>query len=86
MSSSAVAPDRRSVLNLGAFDVVLALDVIEHLVDPAAALRELAARLAPGGLLVLTTPRWDSLAARLFRGRWRAIFPAHLFYFTARSL
>ena len=39
----------------GAFDVVLCTQVIEHLLDPAAGVRELARVLRPGGTLVLTT-------------------------------
>ncbi len=38
------------------FDVVVALDVIEHLEDDLAAVREATRVLAPGGLLVLTVP------------------------------
>jgi GT2 family glycosyltransferase/2-polyprenyl-3-methyl-5-hydroxy-6-metoxy-1,4-benzoquinol methylase/spore maturation protein CgeB/Tfp pilus assembly protein PilF len=36
------------------FDVITCLDVIEHLPDPEAAVRQLISRLRPGGLLVLT--------------------------------
>ena len=73
-------------LNLGTFDVVAALDVIEHVSDPRSFLIQLSAMLRPGGLLVLTLPRWDSLVARLWRKHWRLIFSAHLFYFTSRAL
>lgn len=40
----------------GFAEVVCLFDVIEHLPDPVAALRECRRVLAPGGLLVLTTP------------------------------
>ena len=42
-------------------DVVLALDVIEHLDDDAAGLRECTRVLRPGGLLVVTVPALPSL-------------------------
>ena len=40
----------------GSFDLVLAYNVIEHLPDPAHALREIARVLAPGGLFMFKTP------------------------------
>lgn len=43
------------------FDVVLALDVLEHLDDDAAGLREAARLLKSGGLLLVTVPAFQSL-------------------------
>jgi SAM-dependent methyltransferase len=45
----------------GAFDAVLALDVLEHLDDDAGGLREAARMVKPGGLLLVTVPALPSL-------------------------
>ena len=39
----------------GPFDVVLNMEVIEHVADPAAYLRDTARLIAPGGLMILAT-------------------------------
>lgn len=44
----------------GAFDVVVTLETIEHVLDPDGLLQEARRVLAPGGALILSTPRLDS--------------------------
>jgi len=70
----------------GHFDVVALNDVIEHFTDPKAALVRIHALLRPGGLLYLVTPDIDSLSARLMRGRWWGLRPAHVYYFSRKTL
>lgn len=43
-------------LDIGTFDLVTCMEVIEHVADKPAFVSALAERLAPGGLLVLSTP------------------------------
>jgi len=53
-------PEERLVRDLsqhsGTFDYILSDNVIEHVPDPRAFLRELLARLAPGGTAIIKTP------------------------------
>ena len=43
-------------LDLGQFDLVTCMEVLEHVADKSAFVAALAASLAPGGLLILSTP------------------------------
>ena len=45
---------------LGTFDAITCLDVIEHVLDVPLALRNMAALLTPGGVLLLEIPNKDS--------------------------
>lgn len=52
------------------FDFVISSETIEHVPDPAQAVRELARVLKPGGKLFLTTPSYLNLIG-LYRGYMR---------------
>lgn len=68
-------------------DVVVMLDVIEHLPDPADALEAASHKLKPGGLLLMTTGDFASWFARLTGTQWRLMTPPqHLWFFTPHSL
>lgn len=68
------------------FDAVVLIDVIEHVADPAGLMREIARLTKPGGIAYLVTPDIESLSARLLRGQWWGLRPAHIFYFSRKTL
>lgn len=49
----------------GQFDLITCMEVIEHVADPAAFVAALSKRLAPDGLLILSTPNQTSLSRLL---------------------
>jgi 2-polyprenyl-3-methyl-5-hydroxy-6-metoxy-1,4-benzoquinol methylase len=69
----------------GTFDLIVAVEVVEHLENIRAVCREFARLLRPGGKVVLTTPNNESMRAigSLFlRGHFVAFgassYPAHI--------
>jgi 2-polyprenyl-3-methyl-5-hydroxy-6-metoxy-1,4-benzoquinol methylase len=75
--------NRRFPFDDGAFDAVVALEIIEHLENPNLFLRELRRVVKKGGRVVVSTPNILCLQSRLrflFRGEF------HLFYDMKRRL
>lgn len=72
----------------GEFEAAVMLHVIEHVPDPGSAVRELRRLVRPGGMLVVETPRFDSLVFRLLGRRERSInnCPGHIYFFTVPTL
>ena len=63
----------RIVAERGKFQMILALDILEHLVDPWAVARKLADSLAPGGVLIASIPNirnYRALLPLLMRNKW----------------
>jgi 2-polyprenyl-6-hydroxyphenyl methylase/3-demethylubiquinone-9 3-methyltransferase len=77
----------------GPYDAVVAVEVVEHLLDPRLAVRRMREALRPGGLLVLTTPfhgYWKNLALAL-TGKMDAHFTAlwdggHVKFWSPRTI
>ena len=70
------------------FERVIASEVIEHVTDPYAMLALLRGRLAPGGVLALTTPNAAAIEPGADQGRLIGILApgVHLTLFTESSL
>jgi len=74
-------------------DVVLCLDVLEHLIDPWRTATRLAGLLAPGGVLIASIPNvrhFRVVLPLLVRGRWDyaesgLMDRTHLRFFTQRT-
>lgn len=60
-----------------AADVVCAFHVLEHLLEPVAALRSLREAVAPSGVLILEVPNVDSAIARHAGLGWFNLQPSH---------
>jgi 2-polyprenyl-3-methyl-5-hydroxy-6-metoxy-1,4-benzoquinol methylase len=70
---------------LGTFDIVTAIEVVEHLVDPLMELRLIRSLLKPGGLLLITTGNAAPHRERLFE--WGYFLPeVHVSLFEPRTL
>lgn len=75
------------------FDIIVGIEVIEHLENPRAMVRELYRLLKPGGNLILSTPNNESIRSILsliFRGHFVSFlnkdYPAHITALTALDL
>src|SRR5687768_6547754 len=70
-----------------AYDTLTLYHVLEHVEDPAAFIRGLAALCRPDGVLVIKTPNPRSFAARALAGWWEwYAAPQHVHLFSASSL
>jgi 2-polyprenyl-3-methyl-5-hydroxy-6-metoxy-1,4-benzoquinol methylase len=69
------------------FELIVLLNLIEHVKDPRLVMSKVRKLLAPGGLVLVKTPNWQALDARLFRhASWAGLHcPRHWVLFTRES-
>ena len=68
------------------FDLVTMWDVIEHLSDPTAEIRNVYRVSKPGGVFAIHTINIESWFARLLGKRWPWLMEMHLYFFSPRTL
>lgn len=69
------------------FDLVVCIEVIEHISFPQSFTSEIHRVLRSGGAVYISTPNFDSLLRRKLKGQYDVInYPNHLSYFTAKTL
>ena len=67
-------------------DVVAAIDVLEHLVDPIEMLKKVNSKIKKGGKIFLTYPHSESFKSKILKDRWSMVSPlAHIHYFSKKS-
>ncbi len=77
-----------NALRDGGHDLIIMRQLLEHLRDPELAVRNLARKLAPNGLMIIDTPNRGGLDYQLFRHRYWGGYhvPRHFHLFTQKSL
>jgi 2-polyprenyl-3-methyl-5-hydroxy-6-metoxy-1,4-benzoquinol methylase len=79
--------DAETINSTDTVDVIVMLDVIEHLPDPLNTLQLMNRRLNPGGCVLITTGDWESVLSRVMGSSWRLMTPPqHLFFFSKNTL
>lgn len=68
------------------YDLVLAIDLIEHIGDPSAFMEGLRRVVKPGGLVYVDTPNADSRNLAPFGHEWKGFNPYHIYLFTPQNL
>ena len=68
-------------------DVAVALDVIEHTIDPNKFLKNISNKLKKDGKIFLSFPNADSLKSKILNNKWDMVVPlAHLNFFSKKSI
>ncbi len=68
------------------FDIVFAVDVIEHLSGPVEFLETLSEYLNENGIILIATPDSNSFLARKLKNKWWHYRLAHIGYFNDKSM
>lgn len=73
--------------DIGQYDILVMLDVIEHLENPKNVLEIATSQLKSGGIFILTTGDYSSMLARIFKSNWRLMTPPqHMWFFSVEGI
>ncbi|MCX2532813.1 class I SAM-dependent methyltransferase [Plesiomonas shigelloides] len=79
--------DSMTLERFGNVDVIVMLDVIEHLMNPKKTLELCADHLNRGGMMYITTGDFSSFVAKVLGKNWRLMTPPqHLWFFSKKSI
>lgn len=83
-----IAPLEQCDYPAGSFDLIMLSDVLEHVREPHALLRQLRQLLKDDGCLIISVPNWQDPEVRVFGQQyWHNLdAPRHLWHFTDASL
>jgi 2-polyprenyl-3-methyl-5-hydroxy-6-metoxy-1,4-benzoquinol methylase len=74
-------------LKSNSIDIVVMLEVIEHLEKPTKVLKEISRVLKTNGILYITTPNWNALGRLMLGHNWYGFLDkTHQMLFTPSSL
>lgn len=69
------------------FDVLISIEVIEHINNPSEEVEHFSRIVRPGGAVYLTTPNFNSISRLLLKEKWNVLsYPEHLCYYTPRTI
>lgn len=68
-------------------DIIIWIEVIEHINDPVEELKKFRTLLRPGGIVYLTTPNFNSISRLVLKEKLNVIsYPNHVAYYTPSTL
>ncbi|HYV91960.1 MAG TPA: class I SAM-dependent methyltransferase [Chitinophagales bacterium] len=69
------------------FDVVISIEVIEHINNPLEETRNFKSILRTGGCIYLTTPNFNALSRIILKEKWNVLaYPEHLCYYSPKTI
>ena len=69
------------------FDVIISIEVIEHINNPREEIQNFKSILRSGGGVYLTTPNFNAASRMVLKEKWNVLaFPEHLCYYTPKTI